>query len=201
MGYNTSFLGSIYLDKPLDDDTYNLLKGINATRRMKRKLGPEYGTDGEYYVTGSDQLSSKSSDKDIVDFNTPPSTQPGLWCQWVPNDDKQSISWDQGEKFYAADKWMTYLINRILAPRGYVANGRIEAQGEDTSDHWWLEVINNKVKVHYIEDVLSKSEAFDILMEEFNNLPLYAGIGYISTLAKEILQKRLDGKIIVSLKE
>lgn len=34
MGYNVYYAGVVKIDKPLDEDTYNLIKGLNESRRM-----------------------------------------------------------------------------------------------------------------------------------------------------------------------
>jgi len=74
-------------------------------------------------------------------------TAPGIWCQWIASDDGHEILWDDGEKFYDSPLWMTYVINRWLVPNGHVGNGKIFADGEESDDHWMLEVINNEVFV------------------------------------------------------
>ena len=51
MGYSTDFEGSFKLNKKLDKATLDLLKGLAATRRVKRKgLAPAYGVDGEFFI-------------------------------------------------------------------------------------------------------------------------------------------------------
>lgn len=152
MGYTTEFVGKFNLDKELDDDTYKFLVGLANTRRMKRdpkkleELGygkaEDFGIDGEFYI-GDDRYNCPS----VLDHNCPPITQPGLWLQWVPTEDKKSIVWDGNEKFYEADKWIIYLIDKILKPRGYVVNGAVNAQGEDPSDKWNISISSNKVSV------------------------------------------------------
>lgn len=37
---------------------------------------------------------------------------------------------------------------RILAPKGYVANGEIFAAGEDSDDLWKIKVVDNQVNVY-----------------------------------------------------
>jgi hypothetical protein len=144
MGYTTEFSGKFNLNKRLDDETYNLLVGLAATRRMKRNM-LNYGVDGEFYV-GSRENFGQNDDPTIVDRNTPPRTQPGLWCQWVPTKDGMSIEWDGNEKFYYYTEWIKYLIKSILGPRGYILNGTVSYQGEDSSDNGEIIITNNIVE-------------------------------------------------------
>lgn len=152
MGYTTDFSGKFKINKPVDEDTYNLLEGIAATRRMKRSgLDKKYGVDGEFYFEKEDFGNCGQSDKPklgkIVDFNKPPKTQPGLWCQWQIQKDKQTIEWDQGEKFYSYIEWIKYLIKTILEPRGYKLNGEVEWFGEEQGDTGFIIVKDNIVTV------------------------------------------------------
>jgi hypothetical protein len=146
MGYSTDFEGKFTIDKPVDDETYKLLRGLATTRRMKRRVDSKYGVDGEFYVEDLEDFGQKHT-PDIIDYNTPPSTQPGLWCQWLIQKDKQTIEWDGGEKFYNYVEWIKYIINRILKPRGYIVNGRVEWYGEDRNDGGVIVVNNNAVSV------------------------------------------------------
>lgn len=79
--------------------------------------------------------------------------QPGLWCQWVPNEDGTAIVWDEGEKFYEYVAWIEYLINHFLAPWGYKLNGEVRWVGEDSSDRGIILVVDNVVKVGIAKDV------------------------------------------------
>lgn len=149
MGYTTDFTGSFELDRPLDDDTYALLKGLSSTRRMKRQgLDPKYGTEGEFYFNPNSDDYGQERDESIVDYNAPPSTQPSLWCQWEPTKERTEIVWNQMEKFYNYTEWIAYLVDRILKPRGYVLNGAVEWQGEDSDDFGRIVIGNNAVFVH-----------------------------------------------------
>ena len=139
-------MGRFNLNKKLDDETHKFLVKFNETRRMKRKLGPEYGVDGEFYVDGAG-FRGQDREDNIADFNTPPSTQPSLWCQWRPTEDGMGIEWDEGEKFYEYDEWLKYLVTNFLAPRGYVLNGDVEFQGEEAGDHGVICVGDNAVAV------------------------------------------------------
>lgn len=148
MGYTTDFTGEFTLNKPLDATTKTYLHKFNETRRMKRKLPPQFGVEGEFYVEGTG-MAGQDRTPDIIDYNSPPSTQPGLWCGWCPNEQGTAIIWDGGEKFYYYEEWLNYLIANFLAPAGYVLNGTMEYQGEDSDDFGLLRVVNNEVKRIY----------------------------------------------------
>lgn len=143
MGYSTDFWGQFNLNKQLDPATHELLKKLAETRRMARKgLDPAvYGVEGEFYCGSG--MSGQDHENNIIDYNRPPSTQPGLWLQWKPTPDGLHIEWDGGEKFYNYEEWIEYLIDKILAPRGYVLNGNVSWQGEDSEDRGILVIKNN----------------------------------------------------------
>ena len=146
MGYTTDFSGRFELDKPLAPKMKKFLTMFNETRRMKRNVDEAFGYDGEFFVFGTGSY-GQDHDSTIVDFNQQPSTQPSLWCQWVPNEDGTAIEWDGGEKFYAYSEWLFYLITKILAPNGYTLNGTVIWQGEETGDVGKIHVVNNVVTV------------------------------------------------------
>ena len=157
MGYTTTFSGEVTLNKPLTEELYFYLINFSRTRHMKRDVEmlkeagftEDYGVEGEFFVENTDYYSKIiGKDETIIDINTPPSTQPGLWCQWIPNHNRVTIEWDGGEKFYHAAEWMDYLITKILVPQVYIANGKIYAYGEDSDDHWMLSVVDNEVKIY-----------------------------------------------------
>lgn len=145
MGYTTEFRGQFKVDRPVDDETYNLLVGLASTRRMKRNI-EGFGVEGEFFID-NDGNYGQNRTPDVVDYNSPPSTQPSLWCQWMIGEDKQTIEWDGGEKFYAYVKWIEYFIESILKPKGYILNGSVQYRGEDWDDNGTITVINNNVSV------------------------------------------------------
>ena len=162
MGYTTDFYGSVTFNKPITEELKNYINKFCETRRMKRdvekikKTFPDWekncfngnlGVDGEYFVGGNGFM-GQDRDDSIVNYNYPPETQPGLWCQWMIDDDGNLV-WDGGEKFYEYGEWLTYLIDNFLAPSGYVCNGEIEFQGEDMNDFGTIHVKDNVVTVEY----------------------------------------------------
>lgn len=144
MGYSTDFNGEFSVTPTLTDKHRTFLEKFNQTRRMKRDLDPEFGIEGELYVDG-DGIYGQANSADVINFNSPPRTQPGLWCQWAPNEDGTAIEWDGGEKFYNYVEWIEYLIEKILAPAGYKLNGEIEWIGEDADDRGKIIVKDNVV--------------------------------------------------------
>jgi hypothetical protein len=146
MGYTTNFRGKFELNKPLDKETLDFLQKLNKTRRMARKLPQQYGVEGEFYVDGGGDF-GQAREPSIIDYNRPPKTQPGLWCQWRPSDDGTCIEWDGGEKFYRYVEWLQYIIKNFLAPKRYVLNGEVEWRGESWSDSGVIVAKDNAITI------------------------------------------------------
>ena len=158
MGYTTDFSGSIEINPPLSKEECDFLTMFNNSRRMDCEQGP-------YYI-GRGGFAGQDADPKVRDHNRPPEGQPGLWCQWVPNEQGTSIVWDDGEKFYDSAEWMKYIIEHFIGANplakgelpfltGHQCNGTIEALGEDSDDRWDLIVKDNEVSTQafaYSED-------------------------------------------------
>ena len=159
MGYTTDFYGSLQFNKPVAPWLVEYINKFSDTRRMKRDpekikaLFPDYGKlcfngelgdDGEYFIGGLD-FCGQTQDESVIDHNTPPKTQPGLWCQWIINEKENCLEWDGGEKFYNYEEWLEYLIDNFFEPLGYVLNGDIEWQGEEYADLGTIHVVDNLV--------------------------------------------------------
>jgi len=162
MGYTTDFLGEFELDKQLDPIVGNLINGLANTRRVKRDITKlanmlnlsrqeadlRYGIEGEYYYNKNDfQNCGQTFDESIIDFNQPPETQPGLWCQWVYSEENNVIEWNGGEKFYNYVEWIKYIIERILKPNGYILNGTVKWSGDESFDRGEIQIKDNKIKI------------------------------------------------------
>lgn len=145
MGYNIIYEGKIKIDKPLDDRTYEIIKGLAETRRMRwdtEKLEADgiatredIGFAGEYFF-GIEGLNRKQQaefeNKYVIDNSRPPCGQPSLWGVWTVTDDKMSLVWNRYEKSYCGHEWLQYIVKKILVPRGYKPSGIINwlTQGE-----------------------------------------------------------------------
>lgn len=161
MGYTTEFNGSFAVTPALKPEHKAYLERFAKTRRMKRDsvkaellpdplrlaVGLSVGLEGGYYVGDDDHAQDfgQARDGSVADGNRPPTNQPGLWCQWVPNENGDCIEWDGGEKFYEYVEWLKYLIQHFLQPWGYVLTGKCKWQGEESDDRGIITVKDNKV--------------------------------------------------------
>jgi hypothetical protein len=145
---------------------------------IREAVGLPVGPEGAYYV-GSTSDFGQDHTPDIVDYNTAPGApnsddfyegfppdawekysaakdmavaegaQPGLWCQWRPDEGGTAIVWDEGEKFYDYVEWLRYLVEHFLRPWGYVLNGEVTWQGEESDDIGKIVVADNKIEVKH----------------------------------------------------
>jgi hypothetical protein len=159
MGYTTEFEGEFKLDKPLTEAQEKYLIKFAQTRRMERDadvvktfadpvreaVNLPVGIDGEYFVGGTG-FYGQGHDPSVLDNNEPPITQPGLWCQWIPNSERNAIQWDGGEKFYNYIEWLDYIIKKFIIPWGYTLNGKVNWQGENPEDIGQIIVRDNVVR-------------------------------------------------------
>lgn len=160
MGYTTEFDGQFAIEPPLAEDHHRYLETFAKVRHMRRNAtqlastpdrvrtagGLPLGVDGEFYV-GSTRNFGQDITPDVTHPNDPPATQPGLWCQWAPNEYGDALEWDGGEKFYNYVEWLEYLIANFFEPWGYTLNGTVEWEGEDRSDAGSITVTNNTIHV------------------------------------------------------
>jgi hypothetical protein len=159
MGYHTNFDGEFEIEPPLTPEQADYLMRFNQTLRMKRDaakaemipdpervaVGLPIGNDGEYFVEGTGDF-GQDEDASVIERNSPPGSQPGLWCQWVPSEDGTTLAWDEGEKFYNYVKWLEYLIKHFLAPWGRKITGQVSWKGEEDSDMGIIYAKDNRVE-------------------------------------------------------
>lgn len=118
MGYTTQFSGHVTIEPECDLTLFKKLRYVN--------------------------------DNDTRDWE-PEEELPDLFdeyayrCDWRVLDNGTALTWDGGEKFYDADQWMKWLIDKLIAPTGRVVNGEILAQGEEAGDVWMIIVKDNRV--------------------------------------------------------
>jgi hypothetical protein len=157
MGYTTDFWGELTITPALTPEQVKYIQAFNKTRRMKRDpdrlarmydvdplVGPTFGIDGEFYVGGEGDF-GQDRDDSVVNYNDPPRSQPGLWCQWTVNDEGTQLYWDEGEKFYDYVDWLEYMIEKFFVPWGKKLDGVIDWDGEDSDDRGRIIVQANAV--------------------------------------------------------
>jgi hypothetical protein len=152
MGYNTDFDGEVTIEPPLSEKEIKYINMFADTRRMNRKNGP-------YYVGGTG-MCGQDNESDVIDYNSPDDSQPGLWCKWETNEEGNVIRWNGCEKFYDATEWMRYIIDHFIGEnplaklndpehfdflQGHTLNGEIYADGEESGDNWMIEVTDGVV--------------------------------------------------------
>lgn len=107
-------------------------------------VGLPIGPEGAFFV-GATGYKGQDEDASVVDASSPPTGQPGLWCDWAPNEDGTAIQWNGAEKFYYYLEWIQYLIDHFLGPWGYLLNGEVNWQGEEESDRGVITITDNLV--------------------------------------------------------
>jgi len=172
MGYTTYFNGSLSFNKPVTEQLKEYINRFSYTRRMPRdnekikEIYPnwrelcffgELGIKGEYFAPPSTNF-GQEHDESIIDYNGfGGAVHPSLWCQWMINDNGELV-WDENEKFYAYEEWLNYLIDNFFAPLGYVLNGDITWEGEDSDDFGTIHVVDNVVEMQYGIKIKSMSD-------------------------------------------
>lgn len=165
MGYTTEFEGQFKLSMKLSPEHKAYLEKFSDTRRMawdvdkvvqlpdpiREAVGLPVGINGCYFV-GADGYAGQCEHNSpmrqyVTEYNYPPEDQPGLWCQWAPNERGDAIIWNGAEKFYDYVEWLHYIIERFLEPWGYKLNGTVEWKGEDLDDNGTITVVQNEVMV------------------------------------------------------
>jgi hypothetical protein len=140
VGTTTIFEGAFQLDRPLRPEHAEYLLKFSRTRRMQRnpeiaatlpdplreRVGLPIGVDGGYFVGSTAAFGQDWNHPSVLDGSQEPAGQPGLWCQWVPTEDRTSIHWDGREKFYDWTEWLRYIVEHFLTPWGYTLRGAIE---------------------------------------------------------------------------
>lgn len=160
MGYTTSFCGRFSIDKELSPAHFDYLMAFSKTRRYKRDaaktaeradslriaVGLPVGVEGEFFV-GETGFAGQDKGADALDYNKPPSTQPGLWCLWEPTEDGKGIHWNGVEKFYDYIEWLGYISKNFLKPWGYTLSGNVSWFGEDLEDSGVISVVNGLITI------------------------------------------------------
>ena len=156
MGYQTDLSGEWEITPPLTEEHREFLVKFNETRRVARDVDSKYGVEGEWYVDGTGPY-GQDHDETVISSD-PPSPQPGLWCQWVPNEKGDHYGWDGNEKFYDYIEWIKYMVKNWFKPRGYTLDGRVSWFGEERGDMGRIDIDRNNITVAHAVDVTFEYE-------------------------------------------
>ena len=158
MGYNTELRGGFQISPKVKPEHVAYINAFAKSRRMqfdvsklatmddpiREAVGLPVGEQGKYFVGNPGNYGEGEGDH-IVDHNSHPEDQPGLWCQWIIKDN--ILQWDGDEKFYEYVKWLHYLLDNFFIPWGYTLTGSVRWRGEDFDDLGTIVVTDNKVDV------------------------------------------------------
>ncbi|WP_440868119.1 hypothetical protein [Staphylococcus shinii] len=191
--YSTEFNGKFEFNEAVNDDVRDFVNGLSRTRRVLRDedllldmTGIDFGIDGEYFIPTVEE-----EDMAVIDSNTPPSDQPGLWMDWEITEDGKYLQWTGMEKFRFYLEWLDYLANNVFVPNNIKLNGSMEYQGWDERDKGTIFIVDNQVKlktdftytygtgVHYEWDEPSSQEQFNEMVEGANELRPELNIPYV----------------------
>lgn len=202
MGYNIYYEGKIKIDKPLDDETYNIIMGLSESRRMTWDADKlerdgiakksEIGEVGEFFFGHKDMEFRQLKEfekKYILNCNCPPGSQPSLNGVWIVTNDRMGLVWNRNEKSYGGHNWLKYIVEKILKPKGYNAEGIINWFTEEYvyDNRWHTIVKGNSVRKYRGFNKKEKEPDIDAWYDEEIQ-------GYEEN-HQQWLQKLIDNKI------
>ena len=152
MGLHTDYLGALRIEPPLSPAEADVVKSFNRTRHCADR-GP---LDVVTHPGDDEPAAGDTACSSVA------SGMPGLWCPWTCCDEGCCLRWDQGEKPYAPERWLRYVIATFLRPGAalaaepaaraagltfdHVLNGTIVAERRETGELFALAVKDNVVR-------------------------------------------------------
>jgi hypothetical protein len=131
-----TFSGEFKLNKKLTVSLSQFINALSNTVRCVRKVDNyTYGFESEFFV--NDNFSDISKPIRV------PSTQPMGLLEWKPNNKRNAIIWTGNANFNTYAEWLLYLIEKILAPNGYILYGEVIYNKDNENGK--LIVIKNKI--------------------------------------------------------
>lgn len=127
MGHSTDFVGHLDIAPALGEHELAYLRAFAGSRRWDRVGGP--------YAVPDDPLADEPDRGEVERWNRPARDQPGLWCDWVPDEDGRCLAWNGAEKTRDAVPWLRYLVAHLLGPRALAARSGEPALEHFTFDH------------------------------------------------------------------
>lgn len=212
MGYTTYFFGQFQLNKQLTPELSTYLKNFanmrhytrnfETLKKNRKRINLPTASWRKHHASGAHRgrqfrrqrnrknlnpfsHSDEPKENYCIKYNQPQEGCPGLWLQWIPNETDDAIEWDEGEKFYRYTEWLEFLIKNIFEPNGYVLNGTVGYEGEDSDDFGDIICENNKVFVTHgltpnvqnlIDQIEPKSTPKITIIDKETNAPVFKGL-------------------------
>ena len=135
--------------------------------------------DGEFVLSRPLDAKTYYALEQLADSRHDDDSMPSIWCQWVVGDNRQSIKWDGGEKFYGYIGWIRYINNHFLLPKKVKMNGTVVFQGENPKDSGRIVATNGKIEVfwNYDDPMLSN---YDKKSKTRCHIPVDQGVDWIN---------------------
>lgn len=154
MPFNAHYAGQLRIEPPLNETEQKALSAFLGSRRVKTVAGP---------LDARESLSM--GHPDVIDWNSPPQDQPGLYTGLRIANGGEVLEWDGNEKPGYLTDWVRYVINYLLRPYAvfhemaqqvdegnplrsftfdHVVNGKLVGTARDGT--WAIYVIDNAVE-------------------------------------------------------
>ena len=187
MGYYTNFSGKFRFSKKLNEDQVNYLNTFFNSRRMIRdvskikdlpdtireKVDLPLGVEGEFFVAEDGHFFDNSINSGVLDYNTPPSTQPSLWCNFTAT--SKDLKLIDG-KNYNFIEWAEYIQKNFLDRWGIKLDGKVKWMGEEKYDRGIILANNGQISFlegkeykEYLNNIKLKIKIEEELKEEIHN--------------------------------
>ena len=147
--------------------------------RKESVMGYNTEFDGEFTLNKPLDDDTFDALEELVDSRHDYASMPSIWCQWVVGDDRQSIKWDGGEKFYGYIGWIKYINWRFLLPKKIKLNGTVAFQGERPKDGGRIVATNGLIEVFWNYDDPTLSN-YDAKSKRRCHIPVGQGVDWIS---------------------
>lgn len=135
--------------------------------------------DGEFVLSRRLDAKTCNALALLADSRHDDEYMPSIWCQWIVGENRRTIRWDGGEKFYGYIGWIRYINNHFLVPQKVKLDGTVVFQGEDLKDSGRIVATNGKIEVFWNYDDPTQSN-YDKKSKRRCHIPADQGVDWIS---------------------
>lgn len=135
--------GHLTANQPMPTQVVQLINALGTSDRLARdvsQIGVQFGIEGEFYT--QDEVAS------VLAPARPPSTQPSTAMDWYVSEDGLHLCHrNDADTLLHVDKWLHYLIVRVLQPNGITISGEMTFE-QGSAESIKLVVQANSVELH-----------------------------------------------------